>query len=452
MKNIFRIYLFLMVLTTILFAQETKIELPTNNIQSSFLVTGTDADRKMEFFANGAFYISSESVSTVIPITGAGERLMWYPGKVAFRAGYVDGAQWNADNIGKYSFATGFNTIASGEASTAMGCGTIASRNRSFVVGKYNKEIDDALFIVGDGTSLSRRNAFQIGANGDAWVRSDLEVGGDLFVNNGAEFKRSVKINSTLEVHDVIMAYEYTNFGDDISVTGDAYIHGDLIANDLWTKFDGGGTQYRLEPLGVSVIYEIDTFSDKRLKENVVTITSPLQKIQQLRGVTFNWNSTAKDMFINKLKENIRPNPSLPEAEQQCAMQETVDKKLDELSQTEISFIAQEVEEVFPEWVHEDENGYKKIDMKGLNSLLVEAVKELKAEKDEEIALLKNENEDLKNEMAELKKADKKIAALENTIEAMTKRFVVMEAKLNTLENGTLKLSSSRSKQTGVEL
>ena len=114
MKNIFRIYLFLMVLTAVLFAQETKIELPTNNIQSSFLVTGTDADRKMEFFGNGAFYISSESASTVIPITGAGERLMWYPGKVAFRAGYVDGSQWNGYNIGKYSFATGCNTIARG--------------------------------------------------------------------------------------------------------------------------------------------------------------------------------------------------------------------------------------------------------------------------------------------------------------------------------------------------
>ena len=63
----------------------------------------------------------------------------------------------------------------------------------------------------------------------------------------------------------------------------------------------------------------------------------------------------------------MRPDPSLPESVQQHAMQETVDKKLEALSQTEISFIAQEVEEIFPDWVTEDENGYKKIDMKGLN-------------------------------------------------------------------------------------
>ena len=333
-----------------------------------------------------------------------------------------------------------------------MGYGTIASGNRSCVVGEYNKEIDDALFIVGDGTSSSRRNAFQVGGDGSAWVRGELDVGGSLLVNGGTEFKKSVRISSTLEVHDVIMAYEYSHFSDDIAVQGDAYIHGDLIANDLWTKFNGGGTQYKLKPFGVSVVYEIDTFSDKRLKENVATISSPLQKIQQLRGVTFNWNSTAKDMFINEFKENVRPDPSLPESVQQNAMQETVDKKLEELSQTEISFIAQEVEAVFPEWVTEDENGYKKINMKGINSLLVEAVKELKTEKDAEIALLKNENKKLKDEIDALKQADKKIAALENTIETMAKHFAVMETKLNTLENGTLKLSSSESKKTGVEL
>ena len=40
--------------------------------------------------------------------------------------------------------------------------------------------------------------------------------------------------------------------------------------------------------------------------------------------------------------------------------------------------------------------------MKGLNGLLVEAVKELKAEKDEEIAKLQKQNEDVKQENKEL--------------------------------------------------
>jgi len=33
-----------------------------------------------------------------IPATGAGTRMMWYPGKAAFRAGYVEGNQWDSDD------------------------------------------------------------------------------------------------------------------------------------------------------------------------------------------------------------------------------------------------------------------------------------------------------------------------------------------------------------------
>lgn len=54
------------------------------------------------------------------PIIGAGRRMMWYPDKAAFRAGYVSGSQWNPGNIGKYSFAAGYNAIASGEYSTSF--------------------------------------------------------------------------------------------------------------------------------------------------------------------------------------------------------------------------------------------------------------------------------------------------------------------------------------------
>ena len=403
MKNIFRICLFSILIHTVLFAQETKIELPTNNIQSSFLVTGTDADRRMKFFADGGFYLTGDNDAGTIPISGAGGRLMWFPGRRAFRVGAVDGAYWDLENIGRYSIATGVNTTASGECSSAMGCETIASEEwssamgyqtiasgyastamgrsttasgtfstamgcetiargfASTVVGKYNAADVSAIFIVGGGDNASqRKNLFQIDLNGYAWFNQSVRITG----------------NSHLEVGDDV------NIGGDIKADGSAEIYGnvwvggDLIANDLWTLFDGGGTEYRLYPSAGLVRYQIDTFSDRRLKENVATISSPLQKIQQLRGVTFNWNSTAKDVFINELKENVRANQNLPEAEQEKVMQEKVDKKLEELSQTEISFIAQEVEAVFPEWVNEDENGYKKIDMKGLNGLLVEAVKE----------------------------------------------------------------------------
>jgi hypothetical protein len=61
------------------------------------------------------------------PASGSGTRLMWVPSKGAFRAGSVNGTQWNSDNIGYYSFSVGYCTTASGSDSVAMGTGTIAS-------------------------------------------------------------------------------------------------------------------------------------------------------------------------------------------------------------------------------------------------------------------------------------------------------------------------------------
>src|SRR5688500_1728883 len=55
------------------------------------------------------------------PAEGSGTRMMWYPEKAAFRAGYIDGTQWGDANIGNYSVAIGSSVRASGDNSVAMG-------------------------------------------------------------------------------------------------------------------------------------------------------------------------------------------------------------------------------------------------------------------------------------------------------------------------------------------
>ena len=47
------------------------------------------------------------------------------------------------------------------------------------------------------------------------------------------------------------------------------------------------------------------------------------------------------------------------------------------------SFIAQEVEKVLPEWVGVDPKGFKTLNITGLDALLVESVRALKAENDD---------------------------------------------------------------------
>jgi hypothetical protein len=66
-------------------------------------------------------------------------------------------------------------------------------------------------------------------------------------------------------------------------------------------------------------------------------------------------------------------------------------------------FVAQEVEEVFPSWVSEDEEGIKSVSVIGFEALAVEALRELRAEKDAEIAALKAAQEALCAEIDELR-------------------------------------------------
>ncbi|MBE0644558.1 MAG: hypothetical protein IH600_10810 [Bacteroidetes bacterium] len=86
---------------------------------------------------DGFLVTGGSSSQGAIPTSGAGARMMWYPKKRAFRAGYVNGQHWDDVNIGDYSTAMGWSTIASGTCSTALGVYTTASGNYSTALGYY---------------------------------------------------------------------------------------------------------------------------------------------------------------------------------------------------------------------------------------------------------------------------------------------------------------------------
>jgi len=128
------------------------------------------------------------------------------------------------------------------------------------------------------------------------------------------------------------------------------------------------------------------TYSDLRLKTNIRPIENAMNIILKLKGKIYN-----KD--LNKLISKER-------------------RGKENVIENEPGFIAQEVEKVLPQIVHADEEGesYKSVGLMGMIPYLVEAFKELKQEKDEEIALrdeaiatLQNEVQTLRNELNEIK-------------------------------------------------
>ncbi len=89
--------------------------------------------------------------------------------------------------------------------------------------------------------------------------------------------------------------------------------------------------------------------SDKRLKENIKPIESALSKAMKLQGVTFDWKKSDSILDIKK----------------------------------DVGFIAQDVQKVIPELVRENKDGMLSMRHQGIAPILLEAIKELKAEIEE---------------------------------------------------------------------
>ncbi len=93
------------------------------------------------------FVVNGTIDSGALASTGAGTKMYFNPNKAAFRAGRVDGVPyaqyWDNAQLGKYSFASGLNTLAQGEASVSMG-----HYNKS--IGSYATSFGTFAFAVGD--------------------------------------------------------------------------------------------------------------------------------------------------------------------------------------------------------------------------------------------------------------------------------------------------------------
>jgi hypothetical protein len=105
-------------------------------------VRDSSNNTRMSLHKNGALLVGGTydggATSSGIPQEGAGTRLMWYPEKASFRAGYVDGTQWDDANIGIASFAVGEGVRASGDNSVALGLRCVAAQVSSFASGEQS--------------------------------------------------------------------------------------------------------------------------------------------------------------------------------------------------------------------------------------------------------------------------------------------------------------------------
>ena len=101
------------------------------------------------------------------------------------------------------------------------------------------------------------------------------------------------------------------------------------------------------------------TSSDKRFKDNILTLDNALEKVMALRGTSYAFRTEEfKDMNFD--------------------------------AGNQIGFIAQEMKNVLPELVKEDENGYHAVNYQGVVPVLVEAMKEQQVQIEEKEAAIQN--------------------------------------------------------------
>ena len=183
-----------------------------------------------------------------------------------------------------------------------------------------------------------------------------LKVGSSLANTSGVKLEVDgvALIKDSTGVADLYLGnYATANFVRFHTNNVDTYF--DMACGDIiWRQGSAGGS-HRFEhdmtagtftASGDIVAY--GSPSDVRLKENIKPIESALDKAIKLQGVTFDWKESES---ILDIKEDI-------------------------------GFIAQDVQKVLPELVRENEDGMLSMRHQGIAPILLEAIKELKAEID----------------------------------------------------------------------
>ena len=259
--------------------------------------------------------------------------------------------------------------------------GSFASFNSSYASAYVYTGADGSVYL-GNAASGTPSNKVRVHPDGNTGIggnatNAKLEVvatSGEVFradANNGAyrivANQDNVMLNGTVLVgtSSAVSNAKLTVDGGDMMVQGANNSAGisDLLPG--YTRGDYGvihsTANHVYFSVGRSYVSYINggngTFnvSDQRLKENVTTLTGALNKVKQLRGVSFTWKDTEERG-----------------------------------TDTAIGLIAQEVEAVYPQLVDDgglpkDNDGndpLKSVNYAHLTSVLIEAIKELSTELD----------------------------------------------------------------------
>jgi hypothetical protein len=279
----------------------------------------------------GSYNSASGAYALYANTTGTSNTSIGYQGLYTNTAGYSNTASGARslylNTTGNYNVATGYQSLYSnteGVSNVASGYNSLGNNT----TGSYNTASGhDSLYYVATGSNnvAMGHSAGRYEEGSNSFYVDNQDRGSTAGDKAGAllygKFD-AVPANQTLTINGSV-GIGMTNPGHKLDIAG------------------GNGR--------VESGYSWLTSSDERYKKNITTLENSLDKIMNIRGVRYD----LKD------EENI-----------------TVGKG------RHVGFIAQELEKEFPEFVVIEENGYRAVAYDKMTAVLVEAVKDLKAQND----------------------------------------------------------------------
>jgi hypothetical protein len=229
-------------------------------------------------------------------------------------AAHAEGVQTLASGFGAHS--EGYKTLASGESSHAEGESTQALGDNSHAGGNNTIASGQTSFVHGFNSIAGGDGTIVLGSNITGLTDNMIYVPNMIINTGGTTSMLGINTNIPTESLDVDGNGRFRSIGSSASSGALHYTaNGTLTTNT----------------------------SDRRLKTNILSLTNALNKVKQLRGVTYNWSE----------------NPT---------------------GDTRIGFIAQEVNSIVPELTFVNPNSpenYMGVHYDNVTALLVEAIKEL---------------------------------------------------------------------------
>jgi hypothetical protein len=282
---------------------------------------------KFKFDISGGFVANGQLGVGFIPTSGEGERMMWHPYRAAFRAGGVNGSQWDDSTIGFYSWAGGQNTTAEGNWSFAFGLNNYTDSIYSTAFGRSNTTVDssgaEAAFVAGESNTVCGFTGVALGYGNNSGCTGNLVPGTSssrtadnmsvaIGYRNVASGNYSVAMGKYASTNNFSGTFVWSDASNTNTDTSSNNLFSATANNQFAVKASGGVRFYTNSGLTTGVTLSAGggswtSVSDRNAKDNIIAVNPRdiLKGVLALPISTWNYKGQSEFRHIGAMAQDF---------------------------------------------------------------------------------------------------------------------------------------------------